>query len=369
MYPPRTPRVPASGLLISLAIALLALLLGPMEARADEVRFYMKFSGARLRSAPSATAPLSVPVAYDATYAVVGRSSDGMWLQLRAGDATGWLPRGFGDVQGNLESLPTTPLSVPALAKNANRNALPKWIGVTARGKALLQQAQKAGRDVRMFTIAGDSNANWPVLLGLQTGGEKDVAQQQPSLRGILARFDPSMAHVSAAVGGGFRAADMFDVNFDQKPATCQPSEGVYACELRLSNAAVVFIQLGTGDRFAWKDYEATYRAMLDTALAANVVPVLFTKADEMESYQGGAPMGYLNDVVRKLAAEYQLPLVEFFDATRGLPTIPNPDLPDRPFVQHGLHDEWGYYFHLTEEGRVLKLICMLQMLDALTRS
>ena len=92
------------------------------------------------------------------------------------------------------------------------------------------------------------------------------------------------------------------------------------------------------------------------------------TKADEMEQYQGGAPMGYINDVIRKLAAEYQLPWVDFFAATRPLPTLPNPKLPDRPFVQHGLQDEWGYYFHLTEEGRTLKLVCMLQMLDVLTR-
>ena len=48
-------------------------------------------------------------------------------------------------------------------------------------------------------------------------------------------------------------------------PATCLPAEGVFACELRLSNASIIFIQLGTGDRFAWKDYEATYRAMLET--------------------------------------------------------------------------------------------------------
>ena len=363
------PRTRFGSHLVVLFAVVVSVLGASRAAHADGVRFYMKFSGARLRNQPSTVAPLTSPVAYDATYAVVGRSADGMWLQLQVADATGWLPRGFGDVQGNLDTLPVTNPAALPLSKNANRTVLPKWIGMTPRGKVLLQQAVKAGRDAHLFTIAGDSNAQWPVLLGLQAGGQIDIGQQQPSLRGMLTRFEPSLAHVSVAVGGGFRAADMFDTSFAQKPATCLPAEGVFACELRLSNASVVFIQLGTGDRFAWKDYEATYRAMLDTALAAQVVPVLFTKADEMESYQGGAPMGYLNDVVRKLAAEYQLPLVEFFAATRDLPTVPNPDLPDRPFIQHGLHDEWGYYFHLTEEARILKLISMLQMLDALTRA
>jgi len=365
----KASRLQSSRRVVLLLLMVLSLLGSGRSAHADEVRFYMKFSGARLRTQPSGIAPLGAPVAYDATYAVIGRTTDGMWLQLQVAGATGWLPRGFGDVQGNVDTLPLTKPVAPPMPKNSSRTALPKWIGVTARGKGVLQQGIKAGRDGRMFTIAGDSNAQWPMLLGLQVGGQIDVAQSQPVLRTMLARFEPSLAHVSVAVGGGFRAADMFDVSFPQKPATCQPAEGVFACELRLSNASIVFIQLGTGDRFAWKDYEPTYRAMLDTALVANVLPVLFTKADEMESYQGGAPMGYLNDVVRKLAAEYQLPLVEFFDATRDLPTVPNPDLPDRPFIQHGLHDEWGYYFHLTEQGRTLKLVCMLQALDALTRA
>lgn len=352
------------------SLCAVALLLGavPPPAHAQAVRFYMKFSGANIRSAPSVTAPIAAPIGFDALYPVVGRTADNVWLQVQVGDVIGWLPAGFGEVQGQLSNLPAIAPALPAAPKNANRNAMPAYIFSTVRGKALFQAALKAGRDPRIFTVAGDSNAAWGIVPGLLAGGQVNFVGRNPSLRGVIARFDGALARQSVAVGGGFRAADMFDPAFAQKPNICAPDEGVYVCELRQSHASIVFIQLGTGDRFVWHDYEATLRRMIDTAIAAKVLPILFTKADEMEQYQGGAPMGYINEVIRKLAAEYQLPWVDFFEATRPLPTVPNPKLPDRPFVQHGLHDEWGYYFHLTEEGRILKLTCMLQMLDAVTR-
>jgi hypothetical protein len=55
-------------------------------------------------------------------------------------------------------------------------------------------------------------------------------------------------------------------------------------------------------------------------------------------------------------------------NATRALEVIPNPELPKRPFTQNGLHDEWGYYFHLTDEGYALRVMSTLLMLDAITR-
>ena len=45
-----------------------------------------------------------------------------------------------------------------------------------------------------------------------------------------------------------------------------------------------------------------------------------------------------------------------------------NPELPKRPFTQFGLQDEWGYYFHLTDEGYDLRVKSTLMMLDAITR-
>jgi hypothetical protein len=213
--------------------------------------------------------------------------------------------------------------------------------------------------------VAGDSNSNPLVYLGRITNGEFDL-RLYPSLQPTADRFKPSFDHLSLAIGGGFRAADMFDAAKVTSADGCMQGEGMFACELRKSNASIIFIQLGTGDKFLWREFEANYRAMLDYAIQNNVLPVLVTKADDIESIQGGASDGYINGVIRRLAAEYQMPLMDLWAATRNLPVIPNPNLPTRPFTKFGLQDEWGYYFHLNDIGQTRHVLITLQTLASI---
>ncbi|MEO6061038.1 MAG: SGNH/GDSL hydrolase family protein [Thermoflexales bacterium] len=225
--------------------------------------------------------------------------------------------------------------------------------------------ASARGRDAAIFTVAGDSNSEWPGYLGQIATGAYDL-RARPAYAAATARFAPSFPRRSTAAGGGLRAADMFLADWPDKPSTCERSEGRFACELRLSRAAIIFIQLGTGDRFVWSEYEGHMRRMLDVALQSGVLPVLVTKADDLESWQGGAPIDHMNIVVRRLAAEYQLPMIDFFVATRSLPVIVNPQLPDRPYTKNGLLDEWGYYFHLSDLGKEMRILTTLAMLAAI---
>jgi hypothetical protein len=350
-----------------ISVAFLASQLQAHPARAQSVTFLATWQNAYFRAAPSVNAQKVTPLVQGATFNVIGRTEDGQWLALAGpNDFKAWLPAGFGQVTGSLADVPVVKYSPPAFAKNTNGAAVPEWIKVTARGRQLLQQAIKAGRDPRMFSIAGDSNSTWQRATGRIAAGIFDL-DKFGYLRTVITRFDPAFARVSAAVKGGIGAADMFDPA-KVTAAGCLPEEGMFVCELRQSRAGIVFIQLGTGDKFTWRDFEANTRRMIDHALAQDVLPVLVTKADDLESIQGGAGFNYINDTIRALANEYQLPLVDFYAASRNLPVIPNPELPKRPFTQNGLLDEWGYYFHLSEEGFALKVFGNLFMLDALTR-
>ncbi len=342
--------------------ALIALIAPGRAAGAGLPTFLVTTQGAQARFAPSVVAPVAFAVPQGQSYAVTGRSADNAWVKI--GNA--WLPALLGDLSGDLSALPATPLPA-ATSANGNRAALPPWIpAATPAARQALQRSARAGRDLRMFTVAGDSNSLWPRYLGRVAAGTFDLSRQ-PGLRSAAARYDPAFTRRSLAVQGGIGAADMFDPARADLSA-CQPGEGMFPCELRVSRASVVFIQLGTGDRFAWREFEANYRRMLDYSLGQAVLPVLVTKADDMESWQGGAPIDFINTTIRRLAQEYQLPLLDFWAATRTLPTVPNPDLPDRPFTKYGLHDEWGYYFHLTDDGMALRILATLQTLDAITR-
>lgn len=361
-------RTGAGTLLLIVLLGVLCAGLVQRPARADGVTFLATWQNAYFRSAPSVDAQTLAPLVQGTTFNVVGRTEDNQWLALAAPNFSGWLPAGFGEVTGDLAQVPEVKQVLPAFGKNTNTQAIASWVALGSRAKVLYQQAIKSGRDGRMFTIAGDSNSTWQRNIGRIAAGNYSF-NGIPHLRSVVTRFDPSFGRVSVAVGGGLRAADMFDPAMSQsKSQECRPDEGMFACELRLSNASIVFIQLGTGDKFVWRDYETNLRRMIDHALASNVLPVLVTKADDLESIQGGASFNFINDTIRKLAAEYQLPLEDFYAASRTLPAVPNPDLPKRPFTQYGLHDEWGYYFHLTDEGYALRVKSTLMMLDAITR-
>ncbi len=240
------------------------------------------------------------------------------------------------------------------------------WIPVlSSRAQKVYQQSLYAGHNPHLFTLAGDSNSNPLRYLGRITNGEFDL-HAYPTLQPVATWFMPSFDHLSLAVGGGFRAADMFDATLVTSTDGCVAGEGMFACELRTSNASIVFIQLGTGDKFLWREFEANYRAMLDYALLHHVLPVLVTKADDIDSIQGGASEGYINGVIRRLAAEYQMPLVDLWAATRNLPVILNPNLPTRPYTKFGLQDEWGYYFHLNDIGQTRHVLVTLQTLASI---
>ena len=253
------------------------------------------------------------------------------------------------------------------LEQSAKVNTQPGgWIPVlSARARQVYWQSLRSGHDAHLFTLAGDSNSNPLVYLGRLTNGEFDITAY-PSLQPTAEWFKPSFDHLSMAVGGGFRAADMFDSAKVTTADGCVSGEGMFACELRKSNASVVFIQLGTGDKFLWYEFENHYRAMIDYALAHSVLPVLVTKADDIESIQGGASDGYINGVIRRLAAEYQMPLMDLWAATRDLPVIPNPALPTRPYTKFGLQDQWGYYFHLNDIGQTRHVLITLQTLASI---
>ncbi len=262
--------------------------------------------------------------------------------------------------------VPTAPAGVAPLAGNTGGTlAVPAGtIVLSGRERALYAEAIARGRNGGTFAVAGDSNSEWSGYLGQIASGAFDL-RSRPVYAAAAARFSASFPRRGVAIAGGLRAADMFVPDWPDKPVLCERAEGRFACELRVTRASIVFIQLGTGDRFVWTEYEGHLRRMIELALASGVLPVLVTKADDLESWQGGAPMDHMNSVVRRLAGEYQLPLIDFFKATRGLPVIPNPQLPDRPFTKNGLLDEWGYYFHLSDQGKEMRILATLAMLAA----
>lgn len=341
------------GLLIAVLFALTAAL-PSVPASADVVKYTITVPAAYLRAQPTLVAPLTLPVAKGEFYRVTGRTANNAWMQLEVSTRTAgtWLPADLGVLyEGKLSSVPIlTPTVRPPPVLRA---AYPAWVPViTPQMKAIYRQAARMGKDPYSFTVVGDCNSLPPVYLQRVASGLFDASRYM-ALRSVVTRFSASFSRVSLAVNGGFKTAAMLDPVW-ANGALCAKDDGPFACELWVSRASIVFIELGTGDQYEWQDFETHYRPLVELALMKGVLPVLVTKADDLEA-RSGAPSGYINDVIRKLAKEYGVPLLDLWQATRSLPN-------------NGLLDEGDVDFHLSNAGMNVHLIATLQTLDAITR-
>jgi hypothetical protein len=80
----------------------------------------------------------------------------------------------------------------------------------------------------------------------------------------------------------------------------------VIACEFRLHRPSFVLIHLGAND-VAGKLFDKSMRKIISYSVESGVVPVLITKADRRE---GRSNLN--NNLLRKIAADYRIPLVDF---------------------------------------------------------
>jgi hypothetical protein len=351
------------------AAAAAAWIASPLRAQAQAPRVTITEPAARLRAAPSLTSSLGATVRKGEFRAVLARSANGRWLQLAGSDgaAAGWL---FADlaafVGGRLEDAPVIAATPPpaGTATRAGRPAakatpapaasfpFPKWIPrITAAQRAIYAAAPKFGKDLGMFTVVGDCNSQPPVYLRRVANGEFDGSRVDARMQAVLTKFEASFGRVSLAAKGGFGTANMNDPTWADG-ALCGVDVGPFECEIWISRASVVFIELGTGDQYAWQSFEEHYRPLVQIALRKGVLPVLVTKADDLESHEG-APAGHINSIVRKLAAEYDVPLLDFYAATRDLPNF-------------GLIDEGDKDFHLDGAGMQRHIEATLLTLAAL---
>ncbi len=335
-----------------LTLSLYLWLCMPAQAQGVAPMFELTAPSAWLRAAPSLAAANIAPIFKGERNPAIARSVDGDWLQLRTARGEGWLARSLGTLQA--DAFAQLPLGADYAAINpiGAPAAFPSYIPVlTQRARAILDAGARAGRDRNAFTVVGDCNSEPTAYLGRLAAGLYQLPTSQQFLQPTLARYNRSIGRVSLAARGGYGTAAMFDPVWAD-PALCRAGEGPFTCELRISNASIVLIELGTGDQFAWKTFEANYRPLLQAALDASVLPVLVTKADDLEA-QDNAPSDYINGVIRRLAISYGVPLLDFSSAARALPN-------------DGLVDEGNADFHLSPAGSDLHLLVTLQTLHSL---
>ncbi len=256
-------------------------------------------------------------------------------------------------------SIPALPAftSTITLTATADTRPLPRaWASwpivpaASARAVEIYKQGLKLGVTQHTFSAVGDCQSMPDVFMGIFATDRNPIGANEPDLLETIALFHDSFDHDSAAVRDGLSAPSALDPLWaDSK--RCSATESPVACELRLYNPTIVFVNLGTNWRAgASADaYEAYLRKIVDLIIANGSVPILTNKADNVEGDHS------LNLATAKVAYDYDIPLMNFWLAADKLPN-------------HGL-DEARNNVYLTPAGWDVRNNVALHTLDSVWRS
>ena len=261
-----------------------------------------------------------------------------------------------------------TPTQTPTqtLTPTPTAPPVPVYIsGLTANAREIFLRGRSLGNRAHTFALVGDSNTDNPAFFAPFDFGSYNLGEHG-YLQGTLNYFGGSFGRDSVAAVGGFSTAKVLDPAFND-PARCSSSESPLACEYRLQRPSIALILLGTGDHQIWQGFRDRYRKVVEYTLAQGIIPVLITKADDLESLEDGAPAGYINGVIVQVSGDYRVPLLDLRQAVAPLP--------NRGLLPDGFHYNYpgdGQFANFADGyldyGFNMRNLTGLQVLDVLRR-
>jgi len=178
--------------------------------------------------------------------------------------------------------------------------------------REIFATGQSLGRNAQAFSKAGDSTIESPYFLGRFDSSPYNLGAYR-YLRAVIDHFEGSYGRKSLAVRIGQHSWTLLNPTWADKKQ-CQPDESPLACEFRLNNPSVLILRLGANDAGVPKLFDKNMRAVVEYAIEQGVIPVLSTKPDQREGTER------INDVLRKIAADYHVPLWDFAKVADTLP-------------------------------------------------
>lgn len=213
-----------------------------------------------------------------------------------------------------------------------------------------------AGNDPTHFSVAGDCQNIPEAFLGFYDDPERAAfPDDEEYLRETVDYFAGSWGRDGLAVDGGYNFPAIF-TPLRADPELCNPGEPPLACEMRNYKPAFIFISM----EFVYEgrtaeNYEQYLREAVDYALSQNVIPILLTKADNVEGNHR------INLATAQVAYDYDVPLINWWRAAQ-------------PLTGHGLDlardaGERPEGFHITYEAWGVRSYWALVTLDAFRRA
>jgi len=190
---------------------------------------------------------------------------------------------------------------VPADVSDAMREVYQRGLGV--------------GNDPTHFSIIGDcQNVSSYFLSSFDNPNDYSLGSEYAHLQPTIEYYQGSFSRVSLAVKGGFNAAAVISP-LRADPDSCNPNESPLDCELRTWRPSIVIVSMETWwSQKPAEEYDKYMRRVLDRILETGAVPIIATKADNLEGDHA------INNAIAQLAHDYDIPLWNFWAAVQPLP-------------------------------------------------
>lgn len=187
---------------------------------------------------------------------------------------------------------------------------------IDANTQAIFKKGQKLGNKRNVFVKIGDCDTANYFLYGIDDG--LYYLGDYNHLLEAIYFFSGSFNHKGVAAQDGFVASSVLNPMWAD-PTLCQPGETPLACEYRLQKPSVALIMLRTyhyGED--WQDkYYKDMKTIVEYSLKQGVIPVLSTLPRIEAAHEG---LYEMNDGIRLLAAQYDVPLWDLWVTTEKLP-------------------------------------------------
>ena len=221
---------------------------------------------------------------------------------------------------------------------------------ITSRVYEIYALGQELGNDPHSFSKIGDCQNVREAFMGLfDKPGWYKLRDGREHLQESIDWFSGSFNRDGYSVKGGFNAAAVLSPLWAD-PQACLPGENPVECEVRVHKPVFAFISL----EYWWQgrtaeQYETYMRTIIEYLLEHGVVPILATKADNVEGDYS------LNLTSARLAYDYNLPLWNFWRAAQELPN-------------HGMDPVRNDGFHISYQAWTVRSFTALETLDSLWR-
>jgi hypothetical protein len=222
---------------------------------------------------------------------------------------------------------------------------------ISPRAAQIYEQGLVLGNDPQAFSKVGDCQSITEAFLGIyDKPGQYSLTDQYQYLQETIDYYTGSFGRESQSVRGGFNAASVL-LPLWADPNACNSGEAPLECEIRIHKPGILIISLEVWFKGRTPETYAGYmRQIIEYAISRGVLPVLATKADNMEGDNS------INYTVASLAYEYDIPMWNFWRAVQ-------------PLTDQGIdwaRDPEG--FHITVAAWNMRSFTALEVLDTIRR-